>query len=80
MKSKKKGKRSNKKIKHNIVFNTNDREKWEKILFYIEKTANREIQNQLPALRAVSRDPDLMFYIDKMNDETNKLYDSKLIK
>ena len=43
-------------------------------------SANREIQNQLPALRAVSRDPDLMFYIDKMNDETNKLYDSKLIK
>ena len=43
-------------------------------------SANREIQNHLPALRAVSRDPDLMFYIDKMNDETNKLYDSKLIK
>ncbi len=38
---------SNNLLSFNIVFNTNDREKWEKILFYIEKTANREIQTYL---------------------------------
>ena len=43
-------------------------------------SANREIINQLPALRAVTRDKDLMFYVDEMNEQTNKLYDSKLIK
>ena len=43
-------------------------------------SANREILNQLPALKAVSGEKELHFNLDRMNDQTNELYDSKLIK
>ena len=43
-------------------------------------SANREILNQLPALKAVSGEKELYFNLDRMNDQTNELYDSKLIK
>ena len=43
-------------------------------------SANREILNQLPALKAVSGEKELRFNLDRMNNQTNELYDSKLIK
>ena len=43
-------------------------------------SANREILNQLPALKDVSGEKELHFNLDRMNDQTNELYDSKLIK
>jgi len=43
-------------------------------------SANREIMVQLPHIRHLSRDLDLPFHLDKMNDSTNKMYDAKLIK
>ena len=43
-------------------------------------SAHREILNQLPALKAVSGEKELHFNLDRMNDQTNELYDSKLIK
>ena len=44
-------------------------------------SANREILNQLPALNFfVSGEKELHFNLDRMNDQTNELYDSKLIK
>jgi|TARA_B100001094_G_C17948365_1_gene679224 hypothetical protein len=43
-------------------------------------SANRQIMHQLPTLRHLSKDLDLDFHLDKMNDNTNKSYDAKLIK